>query len=74
MTDEQYKRAHNLQRLITSYTMCLNGIDTQWGDEAHLGHYVQTFLSTEEKTALKEQIRANIKFLLDKRKKEFEAL
>lgn len=74
MTDEQYKRAHNLQRLITSYTMCLNGIDTQWGNEAHLGRYVQTFLSTEEKTALKEQVRANIKALLDRYKQEFEKL
>ena len=74
MTDEQYKRAHNLQRLITSYTMCLNGIDTQWGDEAHLGHYVQTFLSTEEKTALKEQIRAKIQKKLSEYKQEFEAL
>lgn len=74
MTDEQYKRAHNLHRLIESRTACLNEIDTIWGDEGKLGHYIQTFLSTEEKTALKEQVRANIKALLDRYKQEFEKL
>lgn len=74
MTDEQYKRARSLYRLIESRTACLNEIDTIWGDESSLGHYVQTFLSTEEKTALKEQIRAKIQKKLAEYKQEFEAL
>lgn len=74
MTDEQYKRAHNLHRLIESRTACLNEIDTIWGNEGSLGHYIQTFLSTEEKTALKEQIRAKIQKKLSEYKQEFEAL
>ena len=74
MTDEQYKRAHNLHRLIESRTACLNEIDTIWGDEGRLGHYIQTFLSTEEKTVLKEQIRAKIVHKLTEYKQEFERL
>lgn len=74
MTDEQYNRAHNLHRLIERYSMCLSEIDTLWGDEGSLGHYIQTFLSTEEKTALKEQIRAKIQKKLSEYKQEFEAL
>lgn len=74
MTDEQYKRAHNLHRLIESRTACLNEIDTLWGDEGRLGHYIQTFLSTEEKKALKEQIRAKIANKLVEYKQEFERL